>query len=71
MPRLDVPIEVPTMIVWGEQDAALDLICLDGTDRYVRDLRIERLPGISHWVQQHAPEQVNALLCDFLPSAFH
>ena len=66
-PRLDTPIDAPTLVIWGEQDVALDLICLDGTERYVRDLRIERLPGISHWVQQHAPERVNALLREFLP----
>ena len=68
IPRLDTPIEVPTLVIWGERDVALDLICLDGTDKYVRDLRIERLPGISHWVQQHAPQQVNALLQSFLPT---
>ena len=66
MPRLDTPIEIPTLVIWGENDVALDLICLDGTDRYVRNLRIERLPGISHWVQQHAPDKVNALLKEFL-----
>jgi pimeloyl-ACP methyl ester carboxylesterase len=59
---------VPTLVIWGEDDVALDRICLDGTDRYVRHLRIARLPGISHWVQQHAPERVNALLREFLPS---
>lgn len=66
--RLDLgaTIEVPTLVVWGEADVALDPICLDGTERYVRDLRIERLPGVSHWVQQHAPERVNALLEEFL-----
>ena len=67
VPRLETPIEVPTLVIWGERDAALDLICLDGTERYVRDLRLERLPGVSHWVQQHAPQQVNDLLRDFLP----
>ncbi len=66
--RLDfrAVIEVPTLVIWGEEDMALDLICLDGTDRYVRDLRIERLPRVSHWVQQHAPDKVNALLEGFL-----
>ena len=59
-------IEVPTLLVWGEQDVALDLICLDGTDRYVRDLTLRRLPGVSHWVQQDAPLQVNRLLEEFL-----
>ena len=66
MPSLDRRIEVPTLVIWGERDVALDVICLDGTDRYVADLRIERLPGVSHWVQQDAPEQVNALLRGFL-----
>jgi pimeloyl-ACP methyl ester carboxylesterase len=61
-------IEVPTLIVWGEEDAALGVELLDGTDAYVRDLTIRRLPGVSHWVQQEAPEQVNAILSEWLAS---
>ena len=59
----------PTLIVWGEQDSALGLETLDGTERYVRDLTIERLPGVSHWVQQEAPEKVNTILKEWLPRA--
>lgn len=59
-------IEVPTLMIWGEQDVALDLICLDGTERYVRDLTLKRLPGVSHWVQQDVPDVVNGLLRSFL-----
>ena len=66
MPDLARVIEVPTLVVWGEQDVALDLVCLDGTERYVRDLTLKRLPGVSHWVQQDAPEAVNKLLQEFL-----
>ncbi len=55
-------IETPTLIIWGEEDAALGVELLDGTDAYVRDLTIERLPGVSHWVQQEAPEKVNPIL---------
>ncbi len=66
MPDLTRVIEAPTLVVWGEQDVALDLICLDGTERYVRHLTLERLPGVSHWVQQDAPEAVNGLLQEFL-----
>jgi pimeloyl-ACP methyl ester carboxylesterase len=66
MPDLSRVIEAPTLVVWGENDVALDLICLDGTERYVRDLAIKRLPGVSHWVQQDAPEAVNKLLQEFL-----
>ncbi len=55
-------IETPTLIIWGEEDAALGVELLDGTDAYVRDLTIERLPGVSHWVQQEAPQTVNPIL---------
>jgi pimeloyl-ACP methyl ester carboxylesterase len=60
------PIDTPTLVIWGEQDVALGLPCLDGTDCYVRDLRIERLPGVSHWAQEDAPQAVNRLLGQFL-----
>ena len=67
-PDMTRVIEVPTLLVWGEDDVALDLVCLEGTERYVRDLTLRRLPGVSHWVQQDAPETVNRLLRDFLGS---
>lgn len=60
-------VEAPTLIVWGEADAALGLETLDGTERFVADLTIRRLPGVSHWVQQEAPEAVNAILEGWLP----
>lgn len=59
-------IETPTLIVWGEADAALDIATLDGTGNYVRDLTIERLPRVSHWVQQEAPEKVNEIMTRWL-----
>lgn len=60
------PIETPTLIVWGEDDAALGVETLEGTEAYVKDLTIRRLPGVSHWVQQEAPEAVNAILAEWL-----
>ncbi|HEY2750435.1 alpha/beta hydrolase [Phenylobacterium sp.] len=59
-------IETPTLIVWGEEDAALGIELLDGTDEHVRDLTISRLPGVSHWVQQEAPTAVNAIVQSWL-----
>jgi pimeloyl-ACP methyl ester carboxylesterase len=67
--RNDGRVEVPTLIVWGEEDSALGLETLEGTDRYVADLTIRRLPAVSHWVQQEAPEKVNAILAEWLPRA--
>lgn len=59
-------IESPTLMVWGEEDAALGLELTEGYGPYVRDFTLRRLPGVSHWVQQEAPDAVNALLADWL-----
>ena len=65
--RLGIPvIETPTLMIWGEVDVALCKETTYGTDRYVRDLTLRYLPGVSHWVQQEAPEIVNAMLRAFL-----
>jgi pimeloyl-ACP methyl ester carboxylesterase len=62
-------IEVPTLLVWGEADQALGKELTFGTDRLVKDLTVRYLPGISHWVQQDAPEEVNAILGAWLDGA--
>jgi pimeloyl-ACP methyl ester carboxylesterase len=59
-------IETSTLLIWGEEDSAQTLALLEGLDRWVADLRIERLPGVSHWVMAEVPERVNALVLDFL-----
>jgi pimeloyl-ACP methyl ester carboxylesterase len=60
-------ITVPTMIIWGEADAYMSTALLEGSAATVDGpLRVERLPGVCHWVTQQVPETVNALLLDFL-----
>jgi pimeloyl-ACP methyl ester carboxylesterase len=61
-------IETPTLMVWGEEDAALSLAMTEGYAPYVRDFTLERLPGVSHWVQQEAPEAVNDRVQTWLQS---
>lgn len=63
----DGRVTCPTLQIWGEADTALGLETLDGTDAYVSDLTQRRLPNVSHWVQQEAPEAVNAILAEWLP----
>lgn len=63
---LGAPVEIPTLMIWGLNDVALGEACLEGTDRYVTDLRIERLPGVSHWSPEDAPETVATLVGRFL-----
>ena len=55
-------IDTPTLMIWGEDDVALTKATTFGTEAYVRDLTLRYLPGVSHWVQQEAPERVNAML---------
>ena len=59
-------IEVPTLMVWGEDDAAIELEATRGYEGLVADLTLETLPGVSHWVQQEAPERVNEILARWL-----
>jgi pimeloyl-ACP methyl ester carboxylesterase len=60
-------IAVPTMIIWGEADAYMSPQLLERSAATVTGpLRVERLPGVSHWVQQEVPDRVNELLLDFL-----
>lgn len=62
----DARVDVPTLMIWGEEDKALNIRCTEGTEAWVPKLELHRLPGVSHWVQQEAPERVNAILADWL-----
>ena len=62
----DAMVDTPTLVIWGENDMALDIHLLDGMEEWVPNLTVHRLPGISHWVQQDAPDEVNQLLGQWL-----
>ncbi|MDH4385668.1 MAG: alpha/beta hydrolase [Caulobacter sp.] len=67
--RGDCPsIEVPTLMLWGEEDAALGIELTEGYEGLVKDFTLSRLPGVSHWVQQEAPEAVNERMGAWLKS---
>jgi pimeloyl-ACP methyl ester carboxylesterase len=69
---LDEPvavIDVPVLMIWGEQDMALDIANTQGYGPLVRDFTLVRLPQASHWVQQDAPEAVNAALVGWLATS--
>ncbi len=55
-------VDTPTLMIWGEEDTALSKATTIGTDQYVKNLTLRYLPGVSHWVQQEAPETVNAMI---------
>jgi pimeloyl-ACP methyl ester carboxylesterase len=59
-------IRTPTLMIWGEDDVALTKETTYGTEQWVEDFTIRYLPRISHWVQQDAPEEVNAMMTAFI-----
>ena len=59
-------ITVPTLMLWGEEDKALDIKLTENYGRHVRDFRLVRFPNVSHWVQQEAPDAVNAAMLAWL-----
>jgi pimeloyl-ACP methyl ester carboxylesterase len=65
-PSLDV--KAPTLVIWGEKDPYLLTGNLNGLDRYVRNLRVERIPDGTHWVVHEKPALVNSLIRGFLES---
>ena len=59
-------IETPTLMCWGEDDMALTKETTYSTRKWVRNFTIRYLPRISHWVQQDAPVEVNAMIKAFV-----
>ncbi len=60
------PIHAPTLLIWGEEDIALDLALTYGLEEWVPDLTVHRIPNVGHWVQNEAPEEVNRVMLTFL-----
>ena len=62
-------VQAPTMGVWSSGDFALDESGMTGSQRFVDGpWRYERIEDAGHWMQLEAPDQVSALLVDFLPA---
>ena len=63
----DRRVEQPAMFLTGELDAVRGFMPAEAMDGWVTDLRAQIVvPGAGHWVQQQAPEAVNAALLAFL-----
>ena len=63
------PVQAPVMGVWSTGDPVLtEAQMTDSAANVAGPWRYERLEGPGHWMQLDAPDQVNALLTDFLPA---
>lgn len=60
------PISCPTLLIWGQEDAALGVELTEGTEAYAPNFRMEMIANAGHWVQQEQPQLVNQYLSEFL-----
>jgi pimeloyl-ACP methyl ester carboxylesterase len=59
-------IEVPTLVLWAQDDVAL-LPCLtEGLDAHIRELKLVPIEQATHWVVHEQPERVITEISGFL-----
>lgn len=60
-------VSVPTLYVWSTNDVALGRGAAEATAEHVEGpYRFEVLEGVSHWVPEQAPDELNRLLLEHL-----
>ncbi|KAK7104834.1 epoxide hydrolase 4-like [Littorina saxatilis] len=60
-------ITMPTLIIWGDQDGALDKPLAELSAKACKGkVEIKYVEGASHWVQMDRPDLVNKLIREFL-----
>lgn len=64
------PITAPTLYVWSTNDPALGPDAAKATAECVEGpYRFEVLEGVSHWIAEQAPDELNRLLLEHLATA--
>ena len=67
---LRATITVPTLSVWSDGDTAIGPQGAALTPRFVAGpYTYEVLEGVSHWIPDEAPEQLDALLARYFDTA--
>lgn len=59
-------LTVPTLLLFGREDAAIDPGLLEGAEPYCDDLTIEIVPGVGHFIVDERPALVTARIGTFL-----
>jgi haloalkane dehalogenase len=58
--------DIPTLLVWGEQDWCFTTECLDRFIEEWPEADVVRLPDVGHWVLEDAPEEAEQAVVEFL-----
>ncbi|MCS7070563.1 MAG: alpha/beta hydrolase [Anaerolinea sp.] len=68
-PLADARIHVPTLILWGRNDIALEAVMAEQSLNYCDDARLIVYDDAGHFVQHDRPDAVNAELIAFFSGA--
>ncbi|MCS6792446.1 MAG: alpha/beta hydrolase [Oscillatoriaceae bacterium SKW80] len=61
------PVQVPTLVLWGEEDSFLSQKLTEGLDKLIAaPFKLKFISNCGHWIQQEAPHTVNRELLTFL-----
>ncbi|MDO9075605.1 MAG: alpha/beta fold hydrolase [Rubrivivax sp.] len=66
LPDEAVTVQVPTTVLWGEADVALLPGLLDGLERWVPNLQVQRVADAGHWIVHEQPTRVAGLIRELL-----
>ena len=66
LPREMLTVAVPTLVLWGLQDAALLPELVEGLGEYIPQLTLEKVADASHWIIHEQPGLVIERLAAFL-----
>ncbi len=66
LPDAALTVHRPTLVMWAMDDTALLPELVDGLERWVPDLTLEKIHGATHWVLHEQPGRIAASLQAFL-----
>ena len=62
----NIRINVPTLILWGEQDQAFVKENLNDIEAFVPDCTVDRFENASHWLMHEKPTEINEAITRFI-----
>ena len=64
--HVEYKVNVPSLYVGAEDDVVLPPSSANGIERWVPDIEKKTIADCGHWTQQEKPEELNAILLDWL-----
>jgi pimeloyl-ACP methyl ester carboxylesterase len=68
--HVEQKVTAPSLMISAEDDIVLPPSMTEGMENYVTDLEKHIIPDCGHWTQQEKPDELNALLVDWLKRRF-